>query len=105
MITAEFYLKNDTLVGFSVKGHAGYDNVGYDIVCSAVTSLIELTTNAITDILMVNASVLVLDNEIKLTLPDGDRADAVNFLKALRLELEFLSQDYSDNIRLIDMEV
>ncbi len=105
MIKAEFYLKNDTLVGFSVKGHAGYDDVGFDIVCSAVTSLVELTANAITDILMVEASVLVLDNEIKLMLPDGDRIDAVNFLKALRLELEFLSQDYSDNIRLIDMEV
>ena len=105
MITAEFYLKQDTLVGFLVKGHAGYDKVGFDIVCSAVTALVELTANAITEILMVKASVLALDNEIKLMLPQGDRVDAVNFLKALRLELEFLSQDYSDNIRIIDMEV
>lgn len=105
MIKAEFYLKNDTLVGFSIKGHAGYDNVGFDIVCSAVTATVEMTTNAITEILKVNANVLALDNEIKLMLPDVKSTDAVNFIKALRLELEFLSQDYSDNIRLIDMEV
>lgn len=105
MINAEFYLQNDTLVGFSVSGHAGFDDAGYDIVCSAVTSLVEMTSNAITEILNAKAEVTVKENQISFMLFEKERIDAINFLKALRLELEFLSQDYSDNIRLIDMEV
>ncbi len=108
MINAEFYLKNEVLVGFSIKGHAGYADYGLDVVCAAVTSAVELTANAITDILKVSASVGVFENEIRLTLPNSDKDNvkcAITFLKALRLHLELLSQDYKQNIRLIDMEV
>lgn len=105
MITAEFYLKNNVLNGFSLKGHAGYAQYGKDICCAAVTSAVELTVNAITEILKVDASVGVFENEVKLVLPDNTDELAIEFLKALRLHLELLSEDYSENIRLIDMEV
>lgn len=105
MIKAEFYLHNEVLVGFSVKGHAGYANYGYDVVCAAVTSAIELTANAITEILKVKASVVVLEDEVKLTLPNDKSLHATDFVKALRLHLELLSQDYKENIQLTDIEV
>lgn len=105
MITAEFFLKNDKLTGFSVKGHAGYDDFGLDIVCASVTSAVELTANAITEILKVPAMVGVFENEVRLSLPNCENENAIAFLQALRLHLELLSQDYKENIRLIDMEV
>ncbi|WMJ23063.1 ribosomal-processing cysteine protease Prp [Paludicola sp. MB14-C6] len=105
MIHAEFYLKDEVLIGFSVKGHAGYADFGLDIVCASVTSAVELTANAITEILKVPATVGVFENEIRLSLPDCDNSSAVDFLKALRLHLELLSQDYKDHIRLTDLEV
>lgn len=105
MIVAEFYLRNEVLVGFSVKGHANYAIYGNDVVCAAVTSAIELTANAITEILKAKASVVVLENEVKLTLPNDTSPHAIDFVKALRLHLELLSQDYKENIRLADIEV
>lgn len=105
MINAEFYLKDEVLVGFSVKGHAGYADFGLDIVCASVTSAVELTANAITEILKVSATVEVFENEIRLSLPDCNNSNAIDFLKALRLHLELLSQDYNDHIRLTDLEV
>ncbi len=105
MINAEFYLKNEVLTGFSIKGHADYDDIGLDIVCAAVTSVVELTVNAITEILKVPASVGAVNDEVKLTLPNSDNIGAIDFLKALRLYLEVLSQDYPQNIQINDLEV
>lgn len=105
MINAEFYLKNEVLTGFSIKGHADYDDIGLDIVCAAVTSVVELTVNAITEILKVPASVGAVNDEVKLTLPNNDNIGAIDFLKALRLYLEVLSQDYPQNIQINDLEV
>lgn len=105
MINAEFYLKDEVFVGFSIKGHAGYADFGLDIVCASVTSAVELTANAITDILHIDAVVLVLEDEIRLSLQDTNCNDAVNFIKALRLHLELLQNDYRENIRVRDIDL
>ena len=40
MIKVEIYRDEKGLItGYSVSGHAGYDEAGYDIVCSAVSAL------------------------------------------------------------------
>ena len=39
MIKVNYYYNDDFLLkGFCLKGHADYAEIGYDIVCSAVTS-------------------------------------------------------------------
>lgn len=105
MITAEFYLQNEVFCGFSIRGHAGYADFGSDIVCASVTSAVEMAANGITEILKVPATVGCFENEVRLDLPAGSYPEAVDFIRALRLHLELLSQDYSENLRLIDMEV
>lgn len=105
MITAEFYLEGETITGFSITGHADFADFGLDIVCASVTSAVELTANAITEVLKVKAVVGVLENEIKLVLPPDTPADAVTFLQALRLHLELLAQDYKQNIRVKDISI
>lgn len=105
MITAEFFLRDDRLTGVSVRGHAGYAAFGNDIVCASVTSAVEMTANGITEILKVPASVGVFENEVRVDLPKGAGEEAENFLKALRLHLALLNQDYPENLRLIDTEV
>ena len=105
MITAEFFLKREQFVGFSVRGHAGYAAYGNDIVCASVTSAVEMTANAITEILKIPASVGSFENEVRLQLPEGESPAAVDFLKALRLHLELLAQDYSEFLKVSDTEV
>lgn len=106
MITAEFYLRDETFAGFAVKGHAGFAEFGSDVVCAAVTSAVELTANAITEILKVDATVGSFENEVRLMLPEsGNNMEAVHLLQALRLHLELLSEDYREYLRLIDTEI
>lgn len=38
-------LKSDSLYEVCIKGHSGYDTIGKDIVCSAVSSSFILTIN------------------------------------------------------------
>ena len=47
MITVEIRKSNGEYTGFSSKGHAGYAEEGYDIVCAAVSALTVNTINAI----------------------------------------------------------
>ena len=47
MITVEIRKSNGEYVGFSSKGHSGYAEEGYDIICSAVSALTVNTINSI----------------------------------------------------------
>lgn len=105
MINAIFYKHGDVYKGFKVFGHAGYAEYGNDIVCASVTSALQCTVNGITEILKVNADVEVLENEIRLILPDTDNDCAVAFLNAFYLHLKLLSQEYENTIKLTNSEV
>jgi len=97
------------LVGFEVSGHAGYADSGEDIVCAAVTSAVQFSANAITDVVLANAEVIVDENLVGLILSD-DPADARTqygaqaILEALYLHLKDLSEQYRGTIRITVME-
>lgn len=106
MVLAEFKInKNNNILGFFISGHAEYDEYGLDIVCSAVTSAVQLTCNGLTEILKLKCSLNVEENSIKMLLTDENIEKAQCFLKALQLHLSILSEDYGDNVQLVNMEV
>ncbi|MBR5583322.1 MAG: ribosomal-processing cysteine protease Prp [Lachnospiraceae bacterium] len=47
MITIEIRKSGNEYIGFSSKGHAGYAEEGYDIICAAVSVLTVNTINSI----------------------------------------------------------
>ena len=47
MITVEIRKSEKGYTGFSSRGHAGYAEEGFDIICSAVTALVVNTINSI----------------------------------------------------------
>ena len=47
MITVTVSKKNNSYVSFTSKGHAGYAEEGYDIICAAVSALIINTVNSL----------------------------------------------------------
>lgn len=105
MIQANFTKTEGKLTAFSLKGHAGYDEFGRDIVCASVTSAVQLTANAITEVLKVKADVKVLDNLIQLKLPAQCPQEAFSFMEALKLHLEILAEDYEGTIKVKVSEV
>jgi uncharacterized protein YsxB (DUF464 family) len=47
MTTITFYKTNGFYYGFEEEGHTGFDESGYDILCSALSSMTMLIINAI----------------------------------------------------------
>ncbi len=105
MIQADFTRSEGKLTAFSLRGHAGYDDYGKDIVCASVTSAVQLTANAITEVLKVRADVQVLDNQIRMKLPEKCSQEALHFMEALLLHLEILAEDYEGTIKVKVSEV
>ena len=105
MIQANFTKTGGKLTAFSLRGHAGYDEFGRDIACASVTSAVQLTANAITEVLKVQAEVQALDNQIRLKLPKNCAQEAFAFMDALLLQLEILAEDFEGTIKVKVSEV
>ncbi len=105
MIKAEFETQKGNPVGVKVWGHANFADYGNDVVCAGVTSAVQLVANGITHILNEKATVTVEENLVAISLPNNPLPQAVDFLKALRLHLENLAEDYPKNIKILTTEV
>ena len=109
MITASFCMDAGRIVSFQVEGHSGLAQAGEDILCAAVTSAVRLTECAVNDVLGLEASVKVKEQQalISLKLPGGlgqqNESTCQTLLAALMLYLTELHEAYPDNI--IVMEV
>lgn len=103
MIEASFKKRHGEHIGFSVKGHSGYDDSGYDIVCASVSSAVMLTCNAVTEIFKIKAEVSAGDSIISCEISDSKEGSKL--LEALRLHLSELSCDYPENITVKISEV
>ena len=104
MITAEFYKRQETLIGFQIKGHADFSKDGNDIVCASVSSAVQLVANTITECFKVNAKVTVLKDKIQIKLLDYD-SNAVKMLEGFLLHLTMISEDYEGTIKIKTSEV
>lgn len=104
MIQAKFFESNGKLLGFSISGHAGYAKAGEDIVCAAVSSAVQLTSNIITDGLHKKAVVIGVNNTVKLMLQEYDEtSNAV--LKMLKIHLKLINEEFPKKIKITTLEV
>ena len=55
MTTVRLIKNGGNIVGFDVSGHSGYADEGSDIVCAAVSSVVEFTESLINDSFGANA--------------------------------------------------
>ena len=91
-------LSKDKLI--TVSGHSGYEEVGKDIVCASVSSIVITTINAIIEIDSDAIDYSDLDNKIIIRILKED--EVVNkLIKNMILLLEQLENDYKDYIKII----
>ncbi len=110
MINVEFFKKGEIFAGFIVKNHSGYEQSGKDIVCSAVTSAVQMAINTITEIAEINVKLNVDEKKsiISLELMDTDNNKNTLqniILKGLLIHLKNIQQDYPDNLKIKVTEV
>ena len=104
MIRVRFHTAKDTILGFTLDGHAGAGVSGQDIVCAAVSSAAYMTANTVLEIIGAQADVAVRDGYMSLTLTDKI-ADCQDILSGFRLHLEALQDQYPKRVHLMNTEV
>lgn len=67
-----FYKRQNNIVGFESKGHAGYADAGEDIVCASISILGYTCINAIVFKYLAKADYQVKDGFISLRLKEGN---------------------------------
>jgi len=109
MIKAIIFRNNqEYLVGFEISGHAGYAEIGHDIVCAAVSFLATTTVNSLEEQLSVKPQVEVdeADGYLLCCLPfeilaSGDREKSQVILKTLEIGLKSLELEYGQYVKLL----
>ena len=109
MTTVTFYSQGSRVTGFEVRGHSGYAQEGEDIVCAAVTSAVRLVECAVNDVLGLEASVKVKEQDasISLKLPSGlgqtNESTCQTLLVALMVHFVQLAEEYPENITVLEV--
>ena len=102
MTTASFFKENGKFKKFSISGHSGYATEGEDIVCAAITSMVMLTANNITNSFSLPADVSVDEKTATITLSlNCDDERGIALITGLYNELCNLVNDYPKNIRVV----
>lgn len=101
MITVRFFVEGDLVTGFRIRGHAGWDESGQDIVCAAVSSAAYMTCNTLTEICRLPCAATADDGEMTLSLESGAARSAQDLLRGFSLHMRSLSRQYPNHIKVI----
>ncbi|MBR1507390.1 MAG: ribosomal-processing cysteine protease Prp [Eubacterium sp.] len=107
MVNAVFYLKDKKYFGFSVSGHAGYNDEGNDIVCSAVSALTINTVNSIEQLCRDEYKKSIDERgSIRFKVMNPASKEAELLIRSLRIGLCNIYEQYgNDYIRVFIREV
>lgn len=98
MIRVKMLAQNGSLVGMIVKGHAGADESGKDIVCAAVSSAVYMAANTITEVCNVSADIEVEDGWFSLKMDENDANVCRTVLEGFSLHMQQMQQQYPQYI-------
>jgi len=110
MIKVQIYRdRNNNIIRYSINGHSGYDRIGKDIVCSAVSSVTQAAALGILQVLNIDAKVEMKEAYLDCRLPDNlsqtSREKANAILETMVLFLNELQKQYREYVQIIEQEV
>ena len=100
MLKADFLFSGyGRIVGLCIKGHAGFEEEGRDIVCAAVSSAAYLVVNTAQEELGVRLCGLsVREGDMRFCLRPWDEPLCRSLMNGLRLHLLGLAEQYPKHI-------
>lgn len=105
MIKVKIHCRNEDICAVEVKGHAGYAKHGRDIVCSAVSAVVQTALLAIIDISDEKVRYTVNEEEgyVYFETPEPkDREERIKqqaVLRAMKLGVEDIEKGYSPYVK------
>ena len=104
MTTVTFGKHNGQIVSVECQGHTGWAESGQDIVCAALSAMVQSCALGLLQVVGIKAKYHTDDKTgyLKLVLPELDpntRHDADVLLVTLQKSVEDLSQDYHQYVK------
>lgn len=87
-----------------ITGHAGYDELGKDLVCAAVSSISIGTLNALDELANNDCKLTLADNMIKIEVLQIEEKSQL-IIKTMIIQLKTLYEEYKDFIEIKQTEV
>ena len=107
MIQAVFYRDSDgDCQSFQIKGHAGFEEAGRDIICAAVSALAVNTVNSIETLTGTKTEASEKSGCLTCRLKDGKHPEPQLLVNSLILGLKNIEEEYGTKyIRILIEEV
>lgn len=103
MIDVTLLIKKEKRLGFAIKGHANFDQHGYDIVCAAVSILSYTAVNTL-DYYEIDFDFFDDENEMKVSLKNSNGKSEI-ILNDLEIGIKTLLTNYNEYVNLNYREV
>lgn len=103
MIDVTLLIKKEKRLGFAIKGHANFDQHGYDIVCAAVSILSYTAVNAL-DYYEIDFDFFDDENEMKVSLKNSNEKSEI-ILNNFEIGIKTLLTNYNEYVNLNYREV
>lgn len=103
MIDVTLLINNEKRLGFAIKGHANFDQHGYDIVCAAVSILSYTAVNTL-DYYEIDFDFFDDENEMKVSLKNSNEKSEI-ILNDFEIGIKTLLTNYNEYVNLNYREV
>ena len=107
MTKVEIFRKNGNIIGYKASGHSGYSEQGSDIICSAISTSLQMTLIGIQEVLKLKVDFKINDGFLDVDLKNisQDKLTQTNILtEAMAIFLKELTKQYPKYIRLVEKE-
>ncbi len=107
MIKIIIYKKENLICEFQIKGHSGYAEEGFDIVCAGVSVAGQMALVGLKEVLGLEVNEQINDGFMHITLCENDveNVSAQAILGAMEKTLFEISQEYSKFVKMEVREV
>lgn len=107
MTKVEIFRKNGNIIGYKASGHSGYSEQESDIICSAISTSLQITLIGIQEVLKLKVDFKINDGFLDVDLKNIslDKLTQTNILtEAMAIFLKELTKQYPKYIRLVEKE-
>ena len=93
----------DRLSSFFATGHAGWAESGEDVVCAAVSAILQAAWLGLSEVAAVSVTATREDGRLELSWPRESRTDAsvAAIVGTAALSVERIAAQYPDHVRVI----
>ncbi len=103
MTKCEFTRKNGRYIGFKFSGHVGIDSKGKDVVCAAVSAVVQATIIGIAEVLEEDISYIIKDAKIECRLKSTSEC-AQKMVETLHRTAKQLAAQYPKNLSVMEVK-